>query len=61
MPGGDLLIVLLIILGAVFVWRGPKTLPKLAAALGRGVKEARTEASRQLDDTPADPDEQRPT
>jgi Sec-independent protein translocase protein TatA len=26
------------------MWRGPKTLPKLGAALGRGVKEAKTEA-----------------
>lgn len=56
----DVLLVLLIVLGAIFVWRGPKTLPKLAAALGRGVKEARQEASRQLDDAPRDPDEERP-
>ena len=42
--GSDLLLVLLIVLGAVLVWRGPKTLPKLGAALGRGVREARREA-----------------
>jgi Sec-independent protein translocase protein TatA len=28
------------------MWRGPKTLPKLGEALGRGVREARTEASK---------------
>lgn len=47
----DVLLVLLIVLGVIFVWRGPKTLPKLASALGRGVKEARTEASRRLDES----------
>jgi Sec-independent protein translocase protein TatA len=50
--GNDVLIVLLVILGAVVVWRGPKTLPKLGAALGRGVREARSEAGRQLEDKP---------
>jgi Sec-independent protein translocase protein TatA len=49
--GSDLLIVLLIVLGAVIVWRGPKTLPKLGQALGRGVREARTEASKKLEDS----------
>jgi Sec-independent protein translocase protein TatA len=48
--GSDLLVVLLILLGAVLVWRGPKTLPKLGQALGRGVREARAEASKKLDD-----------
>jgi Sec-independent protein translocase protein TatA len=42
----DLLIILLIILVAVVMWRGPKTLPKLGEALGRGVKEAKSEASK---------------
>ena len=40
----DVLLVLLIILGVVLVWRGPKTLPKIGEALGRGVKAARDEA-----------------
>lgn len=39
----DVLLVLLIVLGAVIVIRGPKTLPKLGEALGRGVKAARDE------------------
>jgi Sec-independent protein translocase protein TatA len=39
----DVLLVLLVILGAVIVIRGPKTLPKLGEALGRGVKAARDE------------------
>jgi Sec-independent protein translocase protein TatA len=43
--GADLLIPLLIILVLVLLWRGPKTLPKLGEALGRGVKEAKTEAT----------------
>jgi Sec-independent protein translocase protein TatA len=40
----DLLIVLIVILVAVIFWRGPKNLPKLGEALGRGVREARREA-----------------
>ncbi|HEY6058936.1 MAG TPA: twin-arginine translocase TatA/TatE family subunit [Candidatus Limnocylindrales bacterium] len=40
----DVMLVLLIVLGAVLILRGPKTLPKLGEALGRGVKEARREA-----------------
>jgi Sec-independent protein translocase protein TatA len=48
--GSDLLIVLVIALIIVIVWRGPKTLPKLGQALGRGVREARAEASKKLDD-----------
>jgi Sec-independent protein translocase protein TatA len=51
--GSDLLVVLIIVLVAVIVWRGPKTLPKLGQALGRGVREARTEASKKLDDPDA--------
>lgn len=42
----DLLLVLIIILVVAIVWRGPKTLPKLGEALGRGVREARTEAGK---------------
>ena len=42
----DLGIVLIIVLVLVLLWRGPKTLPKLGNALGRGVREARDEASK---------------
>jgi Sec-independent protein translocase protein TatA len=49
--GSDLIVVLVIALVIVLVWRGPKTLPKLGQALGRGVREARTEASKKLDDS----------
>ena len=42
--GPDLLIPLIIVLVLVVLWRSPKTLPKLGEALGRGVKEAKTEA-----------------
>ncbi len=44
--GPDLLIVLLVILVLAVMWRGPKTLPKLGEALGRGVKEAKSEATK---------------
>jgi len=52
--GSDLLLVLLVILGVVLVWRGPKTLPKIGNALGRGVKEARREAAKTDADRPED-------
>ena len=39
----DLMLLLVIILVAVLVWRGPKTLPILGKAFGQGVKEARKE------------------
>jgi Sec-independent protein translocase protein TatA len=52
--GGDILLVLLVILGAVLVWRGPKTLPKLGEALGRGIREARSQASSEQPDNEAD-------
>jgi Sec-independent protein translocase protein TatA len=41
----DIAIVLVIVLVLVIIWRGPKTIPKLGEALGRGVREARKEAS----------------
>ena len=41
----SLLIVLIVVLILVVMWRGPKNLPKLGEALGRGVKEAKVEAS----------------
>jgi Sec-independent protein translocase protein TatA len=46
MFGTDIVIVLIIVLIAVLLWRGPKNLPKLGEAFGRGVKEARTEATK---------------
>jgi Sec-independent protein translocase protein TatA len=36
-------VVLVVILVLVLLWRGPKTLPRLGEALGRGVREARRE------------------
>jgi Sec-independent protein translocase protein TatA len=42
--GSDVLIVLIVILVAVLILRGPKTLPKWGATLGRGFREAKTEA-----------------
>jgi len=46
----DILIILVIVLIVVVVWRGPKTLPKLGEALGRGVKEAKTGAAAAQDE-----------
>ena len=46
----DLLVVLIVILVLVLLWRGPKTLPRLGEALGRGVREARTQASEATSD-----------
>ena len=50
----DLIVVLIVILIIVVIWRGPMTLPELGRMFGRGVREARTEASkiRPNDDTP---------
>ena len=45
----DLGFVLIVILVLVVLWRGPKTLPKLGNALGRGVREAREEATKVQD------------
>lgn len=53
---GDAFLVLLVILVVVLLWRGPKTLPKLGQALGRGVKEARREAESNDADDPEAPD-----
>jgi Sec-independent protein translocase protein TatA len=44
--GPDILVILLVILVLVVLWRGPKTIPKLGEALGRGVREAKTEATK---------------
>ncbi|MEO7664924.1 MAG: twin-arginine translocase TatA/TatE family subunit [Candidatus Limnocylindrales bacterium] len=53
----DTLVILLIILVIVFIWRGPKTIPQIGSMLGRGVRNAREEASRMRtgDDEPGDP------
>jgi Sec-independent protein translocase protein TatA len=68
--GPDLLIILVVILVLVVLWRGPKTLPKLGEALGRGVKEAKTEATKAQAEiqartsdgtTPTDSSDERPT
>jgi Sec-independent protein translocase protein TatA len=53
--GSDLIIVLIAVLVAVLIWRGPKTLPKIGQALGRGVREARTEASKLREREDGDP------
>jgi Sec-independent protein translocase protein TatA len=53
----DLVIILVIVLVLVLIWRGPKTLPVLGQALGRGVKEAKREATEFRASTDPDPDE----
>ena len=42
--GPDVVIILIIVLILALMWRGPKTLPKIGQALGRGVKNAKEEA-----------------
>ena len=42
--GPDVLVILIIVLILALMWRGPKTLPKIGQALGRGVKNAKEEA-----------------
>jgi Sec-independent protein translocase protein TatA len=68
--GSDLLIVLIVILVLAVIWRGPKTLPKLGEALGRGVREAKSEAGKAQSEiqartsgeaTPPDGDKDRPS
>ncbi len=52
----DILILLIIVLIAVIVIRGPKTLPKIGEALGRTVKDTRAElASKSADDDSVPP------
>ncbi len=53
---GETLAVLLVVLLVVFVWRGPKTLPKIGAALGRSVKDVRHELQSEPD-KPETPDQ----
>ena len=56
----DVGLVLVVILVLVIIWRGPRTLPKIGQALGRGVKAAREEAKSIGEGTPP-PDDQDPT
>lgn len=51
----DILILLIIVLIAVLVIRGPKMLPKLGEALGRTVKDTRAEFEKKSDDEPPGP------
>lgn len=58
-PMDTLLVVLIVVLVLVVMWRGPKTLPKLGEALGRGVREAKLEAAKAQEEIKArvsDPD-----
>jgi Sec-independent protein translocase protein TatA len=41
----DIAILLIIVLIVVLIWRGPKTLPKIGQAAGKGVKAVRDEAN----------------
>jgi Sec-independent protein translocase protein TatA len=51
--GNDVIVVLIIILIIALVWRGPKNLPEIGRMFGRGVREARIEASKlRSDDDP---------
>jgi Sec-independent protein translocase protein TatA len=53
---GDVAVVLIVILVLVLLWRGPKTLPQLGQALGRGVREARKEVDKtDVPESPSDP------
>lgn len=53
---GDLLLVLIVVLIIVVILRGPKTIPEIGRMFGRGVREARIEASklRSTDEPPSD-------
>ncbi len=42
----DFILILVVILILVLVWRGPKTLPSLGNAFGRGIREAKEEATK---------------
>ena len=65
----DLLIILVIVLAVVFMIRGPKTLPKWGAAIGKGFRGAKTEAvkaqaeiqARASGDSTTDAGDDRPT
>jgi TatA/E family protein of Tat protein translocase len=57
MIGGDVLIVLVVVLVIVLVWRGPKTLPKLGGALGKSIRDFRHEMNPDEADPPETPKE----
>ena len=64
----DLIVVLIVILGIVLIWRGPKTLPKWGEAVGQAVRGARTEATKaqseiqkRLDEPSSTDDDARPS
>lgn len=50
----DIAILLVVILILVLMWRGPKTLPKLGQAAGKGLKSVRDEASAKMDEEPTE-------
>jgi sec-independent protein translocase protein TatA len=52
----DLLVLLIVILAVVLLVRGPKTIPKLGQALGRGVREARREMDKGDAEAPEAPE-----
>jgi Sec-independent protein translocase protein TatA len=56
----DTLVVLIIVLIVVLIWRGPKTLPGIGAMFGRGVKNAREEASKLKSSDGQTPPDDRP-
>jgi Sec-independent protein translocase protein TatA len=52
----DIAVILVVVLILVLLWRGPKTLPKLGEALGRGIREARREVAKaDAPEPPVDP------
>lgn len=52
----DTFAILIVILIVAIIWRGPKTLPQIGAMLGRGVREARSEAERLRSEPATDKD-----
>ena len=56
MAPSDIGLILIIILIAVIVWRGPKTHPLLGRAFGQSVKEARKEIDGMKADAAAEKD-----
>lgn len=56
----DVALVLLLLIVLALIWRGPKTLPKLGQALGRGLREARREAADLSGEQASEPTEERP-
>jgi Sec-independent protein translocase protein TatA len=56
----DLLLLLVIILVLALLWRGPKNLPRIGEALGRGVREARRESADPAAPETRTPDDPRP-